>query len=108
MTRPAESKPGIVSAFVLTTLLGAAPTSSAAVQDGVRTDEPGEPMVVTQGGQVGGGLDLGERAVVLPFDNITGNTADQWIGVGIAESVATDLRRYGVSVIGRTQAGLPL
>ena len=104
MTRPAKSKPGIVSAFVLTTLLGAAPTSSAAAQDGVRTDEPGEPMVVTQGGQVGGGLDLGERAVVLPFDNITGHTADQWIGVGIAESVATDLRRYGVSVIGRTHA----
>ena len=103
MTRPAESKPGIVSAFVLTTLLGAAPTSSAAAQDGVRTDEPGEPMVATQGAQVGGGPDFGERAVVLPFDNITGNTADQWIGVGIAESVATDLRRYGVSVIERTQ-----
>jgi hypothetical protein len=39
---------------------------------------------------------------VIPFSNITGDAADEWIGAGIAESVMADLRGVpGLSVIGR-------
>ena len=39
---------------------------------------------------------------VIPFSNITGDAADEWIGAGIAESVMADLRDVpGLSVIGR-------
>ena len=33
------------------------------------------------------------RVAVIPFVNITGNTADDWIGVGIAETVTAELER---------------
>ena len=33
------------------------------------------------------------RVAVIPFVNITGNTADDWIGVGIAETITTELER---------------
>ena len=40
--------------------------------------------------------------VVAPFQNISAQQSDDWIGAGIAETVATDLRRLpGVRVIGR-------
>ena len=39
---------------------------------------------------------------VIPFFNIAGDAADEWIGAGIAESVMADLRDIpGLSVIGR-------
>ena len=39
---------------------------------------------------------------VIPFSNITGDAADDWIGAGLAESVMADLRDVpGLSVIGR-------
>ena len=39
---------------------------------------------------------------VIPFSNITGDAADEWIGAGLAESVMADLRDVpGLSVIGR-------
>ena len=33
--------------------------------------------------------------LVLPFTNLTGNPAEAWIGVGIAEAIATDLQVQG-------------
>ena len=46
---------------------------------------------------------LDQRAVaVIPFSNISGDPADDWIGAGIAETVTADLERLGsVSVAGR-------
>ena len=39
---------------------------------------------------------------VIPFSNITGDAADEWIGAGLAERVMADLRDVpGLSVIGR-------
>ena len=38
---------------------------------------------------------------VIPFSNITGDAADEWIGAGIAETVMVDLKNVpGLSVIG--------
>mgnify|MGYP001163754327 FL=1 len=40
---------------------------------------------------------------VIPFVNISAEPLDDWIGVGIAETVSVDLKRFeAVSVIGRT------
>ena len=42
------------------------------------------------------------RAVaVVPFANISAHPADEWIGVGIAETVAADLGQFDLSIIGR-------
>ena len=42
--------------------------------------------------------------VVIPFSNITGEPADDWIGAGIAETVMADLQEIrGLSVLGRTR-----
>ena len=39
---------------------------------------------------------------VFPFDNITGDASDQWIGEGIAEALTADLQRLSsLEVIGR-------
>ena len=43
----------------------------------------------------------GGAIAVMPFSNVTGQAADDWIGAGIAEVVAVDLSRLGHSVIGR-------
>ncbi|MCY4074568.1 MAG: hypothetical protein OXH04_03955, partial [Acidobacteria bacterium] len=37
--------------------------------------------------------------VVLPFANLGGQPEDDWLGAGIAETVATDLRTAGATVI---------
>ena len=103
MTRSAEPTRAIVSALVLTAVLSIALPSSVPAQDAVRVDNPGESLVATQYAQVEPRPHAGERAVVLTFGNITGLAADEWIGVGIAESVATDLERDGVSVIERAR-----
>ena len=49
---------------------------------------------------LGEGLTAGEqpstppdRIAVIPFANITGNTADNWIGIGIAETLTAELER---------------
>ncbi|MEE3201924.1 MAG: hypothetical protein VX262_01365, partial [Acidobacteriota bacterium] len=34
-----------------------------------------------------------DRVAVIPFVNITGNTADDWIGIGIAETITAELER---------------
>ncbi len=44
----------------------------------------------------------GKSIAVLRFNNITGNAADEWIGVGIAETVTADMKNIeGVAVVGR-------
>ncbi len=40
----------------------------------------------------------GERAAVLPFDNISGRAEDDWLGAGIAETVAAGLNRDGAGL----------
>ena len=50
----------------------------------------------------GGPTAAASTVAVIPFSNITGDAADEWIGAGIAESVMADLRDVpGLSVIGR-------
>ena len=44
--------------------------------------------------------------LVLPFANLTGNPADDWIGVGIAEAVATDLQAGGTRTLRATGPAL--
>ena len=42
------------------------------------------------------------RAVaVVPFANISAHPADEWIGVGIAETVAADLGQFDLPIVGR-------
>ncbi|MEM7586560.1 MAG: protein kinase, partial [Acidobacteriota bacterium] len=59
-----------------------------------------------------GEADAGPRVpvvAVLPFANITGNAADDWIGTGIAETVTTDLKATtGLTVLGREQVEVAL
>ncbi|MBI1763825.1 MAG: protein kinase [Acidobacteria bacterium] len=44
----------------------------------------------------------GKSIAVLRFNNITGSPEDEWIGVGIAETVTADMKNIeGVAVIGR-------
>jgi non-specific serine/threonine protein kinase len=70
---------------------------------------PGEDQYATQ---VGSSNDLfnqamfqahnGKSIAVLRFSNITGGPEDEWIGVGIAETVTADMKNIeGVSVVGR-------
>lgn len=45
---------------------------------------------------------VGKSLAIMNFANITGNTADDWLGVGIAETVTADLKNIeGLTVIGR-------
>ena len=37
---------------------------------------------------------------VLPFENISGQPQDNWLGAGIAESVLADLETRNIAVIG--------
>ena len=37
--------------------------------------------------------------VVVPFTNLSGQPADDWIGAGLAETIAADLRNAGLSVL---------
>ena len=44
-------------------------------------------------------------AAVVPFTNVSRQPADDWIGTGIAETVASDVRRVGMAVVGRGAGG---
>ena len=44
---------------------------------------------------------------VVPFTNVSRQPADDWIGAGIAETVAADVQRVGMSVVGWGGAGWP-
>ncbi len=46
-------------------------------------------------------------AAVVPFTNVSRQPADDWIGVGIAETVAADVQRVGMAVVGWGAGGLP-
>ena len=39
-------------------------------------------------------------AAVVPFTNVSRQPADDWIGAGIAETVAADVQRVGMAVVG--------
>ena len=39
-------------------------------------------------------------AAVVPFTNVSRQPADDWIGAGIADTVAADVQRVGMSVVG--------
>ena len=47
-----------------------------------------------------------DRVAVLPFVNITGNAVDDWIGVGIAETIAAELDRMTTLIVVRANGGL--
>ena len=51
--------------------------------------------VLASASPVGAGQDSGgsplDTIAIVPFANLTGNAADDWIGAGIAESLATEL-----------------
>ncbi|MXW36222.1 MAG: hypothetical protein F4Z60_12310, partial [Chloroflexi bacterium] len=38
--------------------------------------------------------------IVVPFANVSRQPADDWIGAGLAETIAADLRNAGLSVVG--------
>ena len=42
-----------------------------------------------------------DRIGILPLVNITGNAADDWIGIGIAETLATQIERTGRGTVTR-------
>ena len=46
-------------------------------------------------------------AAVVPFTNVSRQPADDWIGVGIAETVAADVQRVGMAVVGWGAGGSP-
>lgn len=70
---------------------------------------PGEDQYATQVGDSNALLNQavfnarnGKSIAVLRFNNITGSPEDEWIGVGIAETVTADMKNIeGVSVVGR-------
>ena len=46
-------------------------------------------------------------AAVVPFTNVSRQPADDWIGAGIADTVAADVQRVGMSVVGWGGGGWP-
>ena len=48
--------------------------------------------------------------VVVPFTNVSRQPADDWIGAGLAETIAADLRNAGLNVVGHvvTNAAVPV
>ena len=47
------------------------------------------------------------QAAVLSFLNISGDSADDWIGTGIAESIASDLNQAGIAAMRTDTASVP-
>ena len=76
-------------------------TGVAAASAGDRHSVPGgglRPVSRAQGVPTA----AARTVAVIPFSNIAGDAADEWIGAGIAEGVMADLRDVpGLSVIGR-------
>ena len=46
-------------------------------------------------------------AAVVPFTNVSRQPADDWVGSGIADTVAADVQRVGMSVVGWGGGGWP-
>ena len=53
------------------------------------------------------GLAQPPLAAVVPFTNVSRQPADDWIGAGIAETVASDVQRAGMAVVGWGAGGSP-
>ena len=50
--------------------------------------------------------DAAERSIaVLPLANLSGDQADDYFGIGLAEEITRALAKNGVRVIGRVSAG---
>ena len=49
---------------------------------------------------------MSPTVVVAPFTNVSRQPADEWIGAGIAETIAIDLQDAGLEVVGHGGAGL--
>ena len=64
----------------------------------------GARALAQPGGDTGA---AGGPVAVLSFINISGDSADDWIGTGIAESLASDLNRAGVAAVRTETASLP-
>ena len=62
--------------------------------------------VQAQSREPGAAQGAGATVLVLPFANLTGNPADDWIGAGIAEAVATDLQAGGTRTLRATRPEL--
>ena len=72
-----------VSAYLPLRAQATAPTSSPSSEGvGAVTERPGARTVA-----------------VLPFRNVTGAAADEWLSQGIAETVATDLQQYSTLTV---------
>ena len=108
MTRSAEPKLAIMSACLLTAVLALTFATRSAAQDAVLPDNPDEPLVSSPAVRNAHGPRVGDSVVVLTFTNITGEAEDEWLGVGISESVAADLGRHGLSVIEPTHVSAVL
>ena len=60
------------------------------------------PTRAQEGGRDPDPMPTAGRIIVLPFRNISGDPETEWIGVGIAEALTTDLPRTGdTAVVGR-------
>ena len=73
------------------TLLIAAFTVATAAVAGQVTRLPGLPAVQAVSGGGSAASTAGESVAVVPFANISRNQRDDWLGHGIAETVAADL-----------------
>jgi eukaryotic-like serine/threonine-protein kinase len=73
--------------------------------DEFTSDRVGAPPSVRSPGGVFGTRPT-HRIAVLRFANVTGDAADDWIGVGLAETLTSDLKHlHQVTVIGSEQVG---
>ena len=91
----------MTAALQRATVLVALPTLALiaiapAISSGSRAlGQPGPPPVATR------------EAAVLSFINISSDPADDWIGTGIAESLASDLNRAGIAAARAETASVP-
>ncbi len=68
-------------------------------------DHLGAPLTLPSNGGVSG-TRVTHRIAVLRFANVTGDGADDWIGVGLAETLTSDLKHlHEITVIGSEQVG---
>ena len=97
-----------VTPLVAALLLAVSTAQSAEVRGGVSVPVP-QTASAPRAQQVAAGTAGGESdtVAVIVFTNITGAAEDDWIGVGIAETLAADVATGGALSVGRmpTEAG---
>ena len=70
-------------------------------------------VVATAQERAAGESDSDDQLAIVPFSNITGETGDAWIGIGIAETLVTGLQAdpsftvVGRELVSEAMAGLP-